>query len=157
MSLHLWCSSKNIAKDSVHLHLFQITLTDATTKWYVILVTTFHATFDTIATSFLSYFQFLIRHDLGLKILTDFHQNTTTHIADHIHECRWPRVLWKINIQVPFLLDCFLKSLQPTITKDVATYMPQNEEEAILKFQLFWTYIRLIRVFVQCTTRCPLE
>ena len=46
-------------------------------------------------------------------------------------------MFFKIDIQPPFLLDLFLKSLQPTITKDVYNSMPQSEEEVILKSQHF--------------------
>ena len=35
MTFHLWCSSKSIMDDSIHLHLFQRTLTGSATKWYI--------------------------------------------------------------------------------------------------------------------------
>ena len=44
----------------------------------------------------------------------------------------------KIEIQPQFLLDWFIKSLQPTIAKVVETSFPHSEEEAILKDQHFY-------------------
>jgi hypothetical protein len=45
--------------------------------------------------------------------------------------------LCKIEVTDELLLDWFLKSLFPLIAKDVATTMPQSEEEAITKAQHF--------------------
>ena len=60
-----------------------------------------------------------------------------TNIADHIHE--WHRCcsIYKIDVEPKFLLDWFLKSLLPPISKDVAMDMPQTKDEAILKAQTF--------------------
>jgi hypothetical protein len=33
MNLYLWCSSNSLMEDSIHLRIFQRTLTSATTKW----------------------------------------------------------------------------------------------------------------------------
>ena len=34
-SFHMWCSSNSITDDSIHLQLFQRTLTGKASKWYV--------------------------------------------------------------------------------------------------------------------------
>ena len=137
MEFHLWCSSNSIVADSERLHLLQRTLTGATTKWSVNISQASHTSFETIATSFITYFQLLIIHDLGLEMLTEFRQNTVTHIKYHTHEWNCHCTLRKIDIQSPFLLYWFLRLLQPAIAKGVATSMPQTKEEAILKSQHF--------------------
>ena len=60
-----------------------------------------------------------------------------THITDHIHEWRQHRSMCNINLDVRILLDWFLKTLLPPISKDVTSKCPQIEEEAILKAQQF--------------------
>ena len=86
---------------------------------------------------FLQYFQLPVRYDEGVEILLSFHQNTATHITDHIHEWRRHRSLCKIQLDDRIFLDWFLKTLLPPIAKDVASECPQSEEEAILKAQQF--------------------
>ena len=34
-TFHLWCSSNSLHEDSIHLRLFQCTLTGPTAKWYI--------------------------------------------------------------------------------------------------------------------------
>ena len=70
MEFHLWCSSNSIVANSVRLHLLQRTLTSATTKWSVNISRASHTSFEMIATSFITYFQLLIIHDLVLEMLT---------------------------------------------------------------------------------------
>ena len=72
-----------------------------------------------------------------MEILLSCHQNTATHIIDHIHEWRRRRSLCKIQLDDSIFLDWFLKTLLPPIAKDVASERPQSEEEAILKAQQF--------------------
>jgi hypothetical protein len=52
---------------------------------------------------------------------------------DHIQE--WHRKRWLIKTPIPltFLLELFLNSLHPPISKDVATYGVSNEEEVIFR------------------------
>ena len=70
-----------------------------------------------------------------MEILLSYHQNTTTHIIDHIHEWQqWCR-LCKIQLDDKIFLDWFLKNLLPPIAKDVTFEQTQTEEEAILKTQ----------------------
>jgi hypothetical protein len=57
------------------------------------------------------------------------------HISDHIQEWhRWKRLI-KSYIPPEFLLEWFLKSLLPYISKDVSTSRVTSEEEAIFKAQ----------------------
>lgn len=55
-SFHMWCSSNSITDDSIHLRLFQRTLTRDVVKWYVDQPTSSHSTFAMLAKEFLSYF-----------------------------------------------------------------------------------------------------
>ena len=52
---------------------------------------------------------------------------------NHIQEWRRQNSLIKATIPLEFLLEWFLKSLLPYISKDVSTSGVTNEEEAILK------------------------
>ena len=88
-----------------------------------------------MAFMFLQYFQLPVRYDEGVEILLSCHQNTATHITDHIHEWRRHRSLCKIQLDNRIFLDWFLKTLLPPIAKDVASERPQSEEEAIMEAQ----------------------
>jgi hypothetical protein len=57
MTFHLWCSSNSIMEDSVRLRLFQRTLTGPSAKWYVEEKSGSHSTFESLAKSFLTFFQ----------------------------------------------------------------------------------------------------
>jgi hypothetical protein len=137
MTFHLWCSSNNIMDDSIHLRLFQRTLTGTSTKWYVDEKSGSHVTFESLAKAFFSFFQLPVRHDIGLEILSEFKQATSIHITDHIHEWHRRRSLCKVERTKEQRLDLFLKSVVPMIAKDVASTFPQSEEEAIIKDQQF--------------------
>jgi hypothetical protein len=89
MTFHLWFSSNNIMDDSIHLRLFQITLTGSSTKWYVEKKSRSHVTFESMANAFFSFFQLPIHHETSLELLSEFKQITAIHIPDHIHE--WSR------------------------------------------------------------------
>jgi hypothetical protein len=137
MTFHLWCSSNNIMEDSVRLRLFQRTLTGPSAKWYVEERSGSHATFESLAKAFLTFFQLPIRHDNGLELLSNFKQTSATHIADHIHEWRRRRSLCKAETTKQKCLDWFLRSLVSLLGKDVASTFPQTEEEAISKAQQY--------------------
>jgi hypothetical protein len=89
MTFHLWFSSNLLMDDSIHLSLFQRTLTCSAAKWYIELPRGFFSNFNTLAMAFLTHYQLPIRYDTGTEILTSFKQNKATHISDHIHEWRW--------------------------------------------------------------------
>ena len=119
--------------DSIKIRLFQRTLTSIATKWYIELPQASYPDFNSLAFIFLQYFQLHVHYDEGVDILLSFHQNTVTHITDHIHEWQWHRSLCKIHLDDRIFLDWFLKTLLPPIAKDIAFERPQSEEEAIMK------------------------
>jgi hypothetical protein len=86
MTFHLWCSSKNIMDDSILLRLFQRTLTGPSTKWYVDEKSGSHVSFESLAKTFLAFFQLPVHHEIGLEILSECKQTLSMHISDHIHE-----------------------------------------------------------------------
>jgi len=67
--------------------------------------------------------------------LVNFQQDTATHISDHILEFRRRKRLIKAEISLGFLLEWFLKSLQPEISKDVSLFGVYMEEQAIFRAQ----------------------
>jgi hypothetical protein len=82
---------------------------------------------------FLNHFQLLVHYDVILELLLTLRQDTTTHISDHIWEWRrWKRLI-KTPIPPKIILEWFLKSLHPPISKDVATSGVTTEEEGIFK------------------------
>jgi hypothetical protein len=98
MTFHLWCSYNSLMGDSIHLHLFQRTLTGFAAKWYIELPRGFFADFNTLAMDFLTHYQLPIRYEMGTKILSYFKQNKATHISNHIHQWRWRRRLIKLEL-----------------------------------------------------------
>ena len=70
MTFHLWCSSNSLMDDSIHLRLFQRTLTGMVMKWYIELPQHLFVDFGSLATMFLTQFQLLIRYEMGTDILT---------------------------------------------------------------------------------------
>jgi hypothetical protein len=88
MTFHLWCSSNSLMDDSIHLRLFQRTLTGSVEKWYIELPRASFHDFNSLAMSFLTHFQLPIRYEMGTELLTSLRQTTSVHISDHIHEWR---------------------------------------------------------------------
>ena len=119
--------------DSIRLQLFQCTLICPSAKWYVDEKSGSHATFESLAKAFLTFFQLPIRHDNGLELLSNFKQTSATHIIDHIHEWSRRRSLCKAETTKQKCLDWFLRSLVSLLGKDVASTFPQSEEETISK------------------------
>jgi hypothetical protein len=120
-TFHLWCSSNSLNHDSIRLRLFQCTLIGVVSQWYIELPRGTYGSFHQLVLAFLNHFQLPIRYDVGLELLSTLRQGTDTHISDHIQE--WRRWKWLIKTPIPptFLLEWFLKSLHPPISKDVAT------------------------------------
>jgi hypothetical protein len=104
-------------------------------KWYIELPRGEYGTFSQMVLVFLNHFQFLVCYDVGIELLSTLHQDTTTHISDHIQEWRRQKRLINTSIPLTFLLEWLLKSLQPPISKDVSTSGVTTEEEAIFKAQ----------------------
>ena len=128
---HLWCVSNYFLDDSIKLRLFPRTLTSNAAKWFIELPTASFFNFQSLAISFLTHFQLPIRYETGIELLTSLHQNTTTHILDHIHEWRWRRRLVKALIPNALLVDWFTKSLLPKISCGVAMSRAVTEEDVI--------------------------
>ena len=87
--------------------------------------------FSTLATTFLTHFQLPIRYETGTELLTNFKQTTATHIFDHIHEWQRHRRMVKTYVPDHLLDESFIKSLLPSITKDVAKGGVVTEEQVI--------------------------
>jgi hypothetical protein len=137
MTFHLWISSNNIMDNFVRLRLFQCTLTRPSTKWYVDKKSGSHMTFESLAKTFLTFFQLPVHHDNGIELISKFKQTPATHITDHIHEWRQRCSLCKAETTKEQCLDWFLRSLVPLLAKDVASTFPQTEEETISKAQQY--------------------
>jgi hypothetical protein len=88
-----------------------------------------------LAKTFLTFFQLPIRHENGIELLSEFKQNSATHITNHIHEWHQRHGLCKAETNKQQCLDWFLRSLIPLLSKYVASTFPQSEEEAINKAQ----------------------
>jgi hypothetical protein len=138
MTFHLWCSSNSLMDDSIHLHLFQRTLTGSATKWYIELPHASFHNFNSLAMSFLTHFQLPIRYKMGTELLTSLHQKTFVHISDHIHEWRRRQRLIKVVIPDQLLVEWFTESLLPQIARDVAIDGVVTEEEAIARAQYLY-------------------
>jgi hypothetical protein len=120
-TFHLWCSSNSLKDDSVQLRLFQCTLIGSAAKWYIELNRSRYSSFGELAMAFLNHFQLPMRYDDGIELLANFEQTTTNHNSDHIREWRHWKSLIKVPVPPTFLLEWFLKSLVPQLSKDVVT------------------------------------
>jgi hypothetical protein len=136
-TFHLWCSSNSLKDDSVQLRLFQRTLIGSAAKWYIELDRSRYSFFGELAMAFLNHFQLPVRYDAGTELLANFEQTPADHISDHIREWRRRKSLIKVPVPPAFLLEWFLKSLVPQLSKDVATSGVFSEEEAIMRAQQF--------------------
>jgi hypothetical protein len=85
-TFYLWFSSNSLNDDSIRLRLFQRTLTRVVAKWYIELPKRAYGTFSQLVLVFLNHFQLPIHYDAGLELLSNLHQDTATHILDHIQE-----------------------------------------------------------------------
>jgi hypothetical protein len=85
--------------------------------------------------AFLHHFQLSVRYNAIIKLLDNFEQKKADHISDHIREWRCWKSLIKVPVPPTFLLEWFLKSLFPQLSKDVATSRVFSEEDAIMTAQ----------------------
>jgi len=134
-TFHLWCSSNFLNDDSIRLRLFQYTLIGVVVKWYIDLPRVAYRTFSQMVLVFLNHFQLSVHYDAGLELLSTLSQDKATHISYHIQEWRRQERLIKTYMPPEFLLEWFLKSLQPYISKDVSTFGFTSKEEVIFKAQ----------------------
>ena len=63
-----------------------------------------------LALIFFNHFKFLVRYDVGTKLLLTFLQDKATHISDHIQEWWRQKRLIMANIRHKFLLEWFPES-----------------------------------------------
>jgi hypothetical protein len=76
-----------------------------------------------------------VHYNAAIELLSPLRQVKATHISDHIQEWRRQKRLIKAYIPLELMLEWFLKSLFPYISKDVSTSGVTPEEEAIFKSQ----------------------
>jgi hypothetical protein len=100
-------------------------------KWSIELPATSFFDFQSLAIAFLTHFQLPIWYETSTELLTSLHQNTATHISNHIHEWRGRKRLVKALIPDALLADWFTKSLLPKIFCDVAMSRAVIEEDVI--------------------------
>jgi hypothetical protein len=106
------------------------------TKWYILLPGGMYGNFNQMVLVFLNHFQFLVHYDASIEIFLALRQHKATHISYHIQYWRRQNRLIKSYIPLEFMLEWFLKSLLPYISKDVSTFRSvTSEEEAIFKSQ----------------------
>jgi len=86
INFHLWCSSNSLRDDSVQLHLFQHTLIEGATKWYIELDHSRYSYFSDLAMVFLKHFQVPLRYDDDTELLANFENIKADHISDHIRD-----------------------------------------------------------------------
>jgi len=135
MTYHLWCSSNSYVDDSIHLCLFQRTLTGVAAKWYIKLPRSTYHDLNSLAMAFLTHFQLPVCYETGTYLLTSLMQYNTTHISDHIHEWRRRCCLIKFNIADQCLTEWFTKSFVAPISHDIAMGGCVTEEQAIARAQ----------------------
>jgi hypothetical protein len=136
-TFHLWCSSNSLKYDSIQLQLFQCYLIGSAAKWYIELDCSRYSSFGELAMAFLNHFELPMRYDVGTKFLANFEQTTVGHISHHIQEWRCWKSLIKVPVPLAFLLEWFLKSLVPQLSKDVVTSKVFSEEDSIMRAQQF--------------------
>jgi hypothetical protein len=134
-TFHLWCSSNSLKYDSAQLRLFQCTVIGSATKWYIELDHSRYSSFGELAMDFLNHFQLPVRYIARTKFLSNFSQTKADHISDHIQEWRCQKSLIKVLLPPAFLLEWFLKSSVPQLSKDVVTSGVFSEEDAIMRAQ----------------------
>jgi hypothetical protein len=134
-TFHLWCSSNSLRDESIQLHLFQHTLIRSVVKWYIEIAHSRYSSFGELAMAFLNHFQLPMRYDVGIELLSNFEQTKEDHISDHIREWRHQKSLIKVSVPPTFLLEWFLESLVPHLSKDVAMSGVFLEEYVIMRAQ----------------------
>lgn len=70
-----------------------------------------------------------------MELLTNFKQTIATHISNHIHEWRCRRQMVKTYVPDQLLAEWFIKSLLPSITKDVVKGGVVTKEKVIYRNQ----------------------
>jgi hypothetical protein len=84
---------------------------------------------------FLNHFQLPVRYDVTPKLLANFEQTKAGPYLRSHPRMETPKSLIKVPVPPAFLLEWFLKSLVPQLSKDVATSGVFSEEDAIMRAQ----------------------
>jgi hypothetical protein len=134
-TFHPWSSSNSLNENSIKLQLFQCTLIGGAAKWYIELDCSNYSYFNDLAMVFLNHFQLPVRYDVSTELMANFDQTKVIHIFEHIREWHRRKSLIKVKVPPTFLLEWFLKSFVPCISKDVATSRVFCKEEAIMRAQ----------------------
>jgi hypothetical protein len=134
-TFHIWFSSNSLKDDSIQLCLFQLTLIVSAMKWYIKLDLSRYSSFGELEMDLLNHFQLPVRYDADTELLTKFEQTKEDHIFDHIREWRHQKSLINVSVPPTFLLEWFLKSLVPRLSKDVAMLRVFSEEDAVMRAQ----------------------
>ena len=71
-TFHLWYSSNSLHEASIHLRIFQRTLTGLAVKWYIEFPRGAFVLFDDLTMTLLNHFQLPIHYDVGTEILSTF-------------------------------------------------------------------------------------
>ena len=72
MTFHLWFSSNSLNDDSIHLRLFQCTLTGPAVKWNIELPARTYTWFNDLPMNFLNHFQLLMCYNVSTELLSTF-------------------------------------------------------------------------------------
>jgi hypothetical protein len=120
-TFHLWCSSNYLRDDFVQLCLFQCILIRSVVKWYIDIDLSIYSSFGELAMDLLNHFQLPMRYDTVTEFLANFEQKKADHISDHIREWRCQKSLIKAPVPPTLIIEWFLKSLVPHLSKDVTT------------------------------------
>jgi len=94
-------------------------LIESITKWYIELSSASFHDFFIFSDGLIDPFSTFDLLKIGIELLTSSRQNIDSHISDHIHEWTRGHRLMKAKILDLFLADWFVKSLFPSIAKDV--------------------------------------
>ena len=131
MTYHLWCSSNSYVDDSIHLGIFQRTLTGVVAKWYIELPRGTDGDFNLLAMAFLTHFQLPIHYEAGTYLLTSLKQDTVIHISDHIQKWRCRHRLIMFEIVDQLLMKWFTKSFVNKIVEEISMGGCVTKEQAI--------------------------
>jgi hypothetical protein len=102
---------------------------------YIALDGSRYSYFSDLAMVFINHFQLPMRYDDDTDLLANFEQTKAYHISDHIREWLRQKSLIKVQVPLTFLLEWFLKSLVPQLSKDVVTSLVFSEEDSIMRAQ----------------------
>ncbi len=108
---HLQCSFNSLADNLINIHLFQCTLTRDATKWYIELDTTSYGDFSSLVQTFLMHFELPMRYDINYDILSNFKQDDSMLISNHIHEWVHHKRLVRTKLLDEILHKWFVRSL----------------------------------------------